>query len=70
MVDIQDRIPPEELDFVRSIDGMQDLLDITVTPLSSACGAQIGGVDLTRPLSSDFLMWDNRCTVEGGALQE
>jgi alpha-ketoglutarate-dependent taurine dioxygenase len=30
---------------------MQDVIDIEVTPLSSACGAQISGVDLTRPLS-------------------
>src|SRR5499433_4369616 len=30
---------------------MQDVLDIRVTPLSPACGAEIGGVDLTRPLS-------------------
>jgi len=30
---------------------MQDVMDIVVTPLSSACGAQIEGVDLTRPLS-------------------
>jgi len=30
---------------------MQDVIDITVTPLSAACGAEIGGVDLTKPLS-------------------
>ena len=30
---------------------MQDVLDITVIPLSSACGAEIRGVDLTKPLS-------------------
>jgi taurine dioxygenase len=30
---------------------MQDVLDITVMPLSPACGAEIGGIDLTRPLS-------------------
>ena len=30
---------------------MQDVIDIEVTPLSSACGAEIKGVDLTRPLS-------------------
>jgi len=30
---------------------MQDLLGITVTPLSPACGAEISGVDLTRDLS-------------------
>jgi len=30
---------------------MQDVIDLTVTPLSPACGAEISGVDLTRPLS-------------------
>jgi taurine dioxygenase len=30
---------------------MQDVLDIEVRPLSSACGAEIRGVDLTRPLT-------------------
>ena len=30
---------------------MQDVIDIQVTPLSPACGAEIKGVDLTRPLS-------------------
>jgi taurine dioxygenase len=30
---------------------MHDVLDIEVTPLSPACGAEIKGVDLTRPLS-------------------
>jgi len=30
---------------------MEALRDITVTPLSAACGAEIGGVDLTKPLS-------------------
>src|SRR5258705_8994558 len=30
---------------------MQDVVDIQVTPLSSACGAEIKGVDLTKPLS-------------------
>jgi len=30
---------------------MQDVIDITVTPLSRACGAEIRGVDLTRELS-------------------
>jgi taurine dioxygenase len=29
---------------------VQDALDITVTPLSRACGAEIHGVDLTKPL--------------------
>jgi len=32
---------------------MQDVIDIVVTPLSSACGAEISGVDLTKPLSQD-----------------
>jgi taurine dioxygenase len=32
---------------------MQDVIDIVVTPLSSACGAEISGVDLTRPLSQE-----------------
>ena len=32
---------------------MQDVLDIEVTPLASACGAEIKGVDLTKPLSED-----------------
>jgi taurine dioxygenase len=30
---------------------MQDVIDVIVTPLSPACGAEISGVDLTRPLS-------------------
>jgi taurine dioxygenase len=30
---------------------MQDVLDIEVRPLSSACGAEIRGIDLTRPLT-------------------
>jgi taurine dioxygenase len=30
---------------------MQDFIDIEVTPLSAACGAEIKGVDLTRPVS-------------------
>ena len=30
---------------------MQDVIDLTVTPLSRACGAEIRGVDLTRELS-------------------
>jgi len=30
---------------------VQDAIDITVKPLSRACGAEIGGVDLTKPLS-------------------
>ena len=32
---------------------MQDVLDIQVTPLSQACGAEISGVDLTRPLPAE-----------------
>jgi taurine dioxygenase len=32
---------------------MLDVLDIQVTPLSEACGAEIKGVDLTRPLSPE-----------------
>src|SRR5436305_4255344 len=31
---------------------MQDVMDIQVTPLSSACGAEIKGIDVTRPLSA------------------
>jgi taurine dioxygenase len=34
---------------------MQDVLDIEVTPLSPACGAQIKGIDLTRPLSPELV---------------
>ena len=30
---------------------MQDVIDIEVMPLSAACGAEIKGIDLTRPLS-------------------
>ena len=30
---------------------MQDVIDLTVTPLSRACGAEIRGVDLTQELS-------------------
>ena len=32
---------------------MQEVMDIVVTPLSPACGAEVGGVDLTRPLSQE-----------------
>jgi taurine dioxygenase len=32
---------------------MQDVIDLTVTPLSGACGAEIRGVDVTRPLSQE-----------------
>jgi taurine dioxygenase len=31
---------------------MQDVIDIEVTPFSAACGAEIKGVDLTRPLTA------------------
>ena len=31
---------------------MQDVMDVVVTPLSPACGAEISGADLTKPLSS------------------
>src|SRR5437868_15336539 len=29
---------------------MHDVLELTVTPLSPACGAEISGIDLTKPL--------------------
>jgi taurine dioxygenase len=32
---------------------MQDVLEMQVTPLSPACGAEIRGVDLTKPLSRE-----------------
>jgi taurine dioxygenase len=32
---------------------MHDVIGIQVTPLSPACGAEISGVDLTRPLSAE-----------------
>jgi taurine dioxygenase len=32
---------------------MQDVLDVQVVPLSPACGAEIKGVDLTKPLSKE-----------------
>jgi len=31
---------------------MHDVIDIQVTPMSPACGAEISGVDLTKPLSA------------------
>ena len=34
---------------------MDDVLDIAVKPLSSACGAEIEGVDLTKPLSPEIV---------------
>src|ERR1700685_1918529 len=30
---------------------MQDVIDIKITPLSPACGAEISGVDLSKPLA-------------------
>src|SRR5215467_13711318 len=35
------------------IRAMQDVIDIQIKPLSPACGAEISGVDLTRPLSRE-----------------
>jgi taurine dioxygenase len=32
---------------------MQDVIDIEVTPFSAACGAEIKGVDLTRPWTAE-----------------
>jgi taurine dioxygenase len=32
---------------------MQDFIDLTITPLSGACGAEIGGIDLTTPMSQE-----------------
>ena len=32
---------------------MQDVIDLTVIPLSGACGAEIKGVDITRPLAQE-----------------
>src|SRR6185437_9131494 len=32
---------------------MQDVIDIEVTPFPAACGAEIKGVDLTRPLTAE-----------------
>ena len=34
---------------------MQAAIDIEVTPLSAACGAEIKGIDLTRPLPDDIV---------------
>jgi taurine dioxygenase len=47
---------------------MQDVLDIQVVPLSPACGAEIRGVDLTRPLSKDTVdaikaAWDKHLVL-------
>ena len=32
---------------------MEDVIDIAVTPLCAACGAEIKGIDLTKPLSDE-----------------
>ena len=52
---------------------MQDVIDIQatdieVTPLSPACGAEIKGVDLTRPLSKEAVRtiqdaWDKHLVL-------
>jgi taurine dioxygenase len=47
---------------------MQDVLDIQVLPLSPACGAEIRGVDLTKPLSKDTVeairdAWDRHLVL-------
>jgi taurine dioxygenase len=34
---------------------MEDVIDIEITPLSPACGAEIKGIDLTKPLSRDIV---------------
>ena len=34
---------------------MQDVLELDVTPLSPACGAEVRGVDITKPLSPDIV---------------
>jgi taurine dioxygenase len=34
---------------------MHEIIDIQVTPLSSACGAEISGVDLTKPLPDEIV---------------
>jgi hypothetical protein len=34
---------------------MQDVIDIEITPLSAACGAEIKGIDLARPLSDEMV---------------
>ena len=35
---------------------MHDVVGIDVTPLSGACGAEVKGIDLTRPLSAATLL--------------
>ena len=47
---------------------MQDVLDLTITPLSPACGALIGGVDLTKDLSDGMIAairqaWDDHLVL-------
>jgi taurine dioxygenase len=47
---------------------VQDLLNITVTPLSRACGAEIRGVDLTKQLSESTVRaikaaWDRHLVL-------
>jgi taurine dioxygenase len=47
---------------------MQDVLDIQVVPLSPACGAEIKGVDLTRPLARETVdaikdAWDKNLVL-------
>ena len=47
---------------------MQDVLDMQVVPLSSACGAEIRGVDLTKPLSRETVeairaAWDKHLVL-------
>ena len=50
---------PTVCNFLRSYGGLraedvvvQDVIDIEVAPLSAACGAEIKGVDLTKPLTA------------------
>ena len=47
---------------------MQDVMDIQVTPLSPACGAEIKGIDLNRPLSKEAVQtiqnaWDKHLVL-------
>lgn len=56
---------------------MQDVVDIEVTPLSAACGAEITGVDLTGPLSAETIRaikkaWDTHLVLvfRGQALSQ
>jgi alpha-ketoglutarate-dependent taurine dioxygenase len=50
---IRDRSDPQPTGQKLAEKPMHDVLDITVTPLSPACGAEISGVDLTRELSAE-----------------